>query len=111
MEPPIDDTENAEGSDKIPEQTEETVTPDDDDDDSDVEEAAASSPVPRRSTRKRRAPRWMKDFVSKQAQTSSTPDWMSRAEFLRSMALTGEFQKMGSEVSGAIVKIISDGKT
>ena len=73
LEPPLDDIEHTEGSDETSEHAEENITPEDDDvdDDSDVDEAAESSPVPRLSTRERRAPRWMKDYVSKQAQTSS----------------------------------------
>ena len=65
-------------------------------------------PQPRRSTRVRQQPAWMRsgDYAFSSQVVSSAPDWMQRANFLSSMIHNGTINP-SEDVSNALLKIVS----
>ena len=79
----------------------------DDDDDNEDDEHQNLTPQPRRSTRARTstATTKYKDFV---VSKSVQPDWMARAEYLRTAASSAMFSNMGDDVTRAMLRLITN---
>ncbi|XP_069122223.1 acidic leucine-rich nuclear phosphoprotein 32 family member B-like [Argopecten irradians] len=58
-----------------------------------------------RPRRTRMQPKWMQ---SGQYVLSQQPDWVSRANYIRSLARSGEFQNAQSDLTRALLKVITD---
>ncbi|CAG2194046.1 unnamed protein product [Mytilus edulis] len=80
-----------------------------DDDEEDDDDTSTPEPQQRRSTRTKTstATTKYKDFVVPPVSKSAQPEWMVRADYLRTAASSGMFINMADEVSRAMLKLIT----
>ncbi|CAG2194014.1 unnamed protein product [Mytilus edulis] len=80
-----------------------------DDDGEDVDDISTPEPQQRRSTRTKTstATTKYKDFVVPPVSKSAQPEWMVRADYLRTAASSGMFINMADDVSRAFLKLIT----
>lgn len=64
-------------------------------------------PLPRRSTREKRKPNWMKEYVLTQQHTS-TQDWVKKCEFLHNLKECQEMKKYESEIVKTMLDVLKN---
>ncbi|CAC5399986.1 unnamed protein product [Mytilus coruscus] len=95
--------------DASPDVTDDDSTEDENIDDEEEKDDDTPEPQQRRSTRTKTstATTKYKDFVVPPISKSSQPEWMVRADYLRTAASSGMFINMADEVSRAMLKMIT----
>ncbi|XP_069114648.1 uncharacterized protein [Argopecten irradians] len=78
------------------------------DQESNVQEETNEDAEVQHPPRTRIQPKWMQ---SGQYVLSQQPDWVSRANYIRSFARSGEFQNAQSDLTRALLKVITDNDT
>ena len=101
----IEGTETSSATTEL-ESIEETVTLSDMTDDQDRNDEPV--PAPRRSTRVRNKPKWFSTEQYVMSQQMPNPDWMLRANYLKSAYSSGVFAGIENEIPKTLLKIISD---
>lgn len=64
-------------------------------------------PLPRRSTREKRKPNWMKEYVLTHQHTS-TQDWVKKCEFLHNLKECQEMKKYESEIVKTMLDVLKN---
>ncbi|CAC5400022.1 unnamed protein product [Mytilus coruscus] len=96
-------------TDASPDVTDDDSTEDENIDDEEVKDDDTPEPQQRRSTRTKTstATTKYKDFVVPPVSKSAQPEWMVRADYLRTAASSGMFINMADEVSRTMLKLIT----
>ena len=90
------------------ESIEDTITYSDTTENQERNDEPVHVPAPRRSTRVRNKPKWFSTEQYVMSQQMPNPDWMLRANYLKSAYSSGVFAGIENEIPKTLLKIISD---